>query len=373
MELASLAILSFKELDTHRAQYPASYEKLITTPTHTHRYYGQSPLLCYGEYVRECLDKPHHLSVYLEQLEVNSWYGCVMDADGVLQERIGSLSLLSDIFAYDIHQCERVFSPNPLSSLEGVDKAKVEAVSPPLLDQDTLLAYRLTPYKAKGNRLNTMLFLLMVIGAGIFLLMPDKAPPPPVVVSLSPEAQWLVTYQSSVSPSSALINAERALIMGTLMPDGIEANKIELNGEHLDMRLTLLTTHNHNEWTQWQRRHPTLMTYYSKKEGTLTLPVSNHQHQRSLPPYHSVHEQQLIQRLQLLGVVIELMPESASSDRLRVHAYQLSVTAFPLGALSTLTEILQSPMLSLNHLDLTLDKSNLLSGRLHLTLQGVTP
>lgn len=373
MELASLATLSSHELPLHRAQFPAPYEKLITTSTHIHRYYGHSPLLCYGEYVRECLNKPHHLSVYLEQRESHSWYGCVMDADGVLQEKIGSFSLLMDVFSYDIHQAKHVYTSSTLPSLEGMDEKQIEPVSQPLFDEGTLSPYRLTKFKAKGNRINTIVFLMMVMGAGVFFLMPEDAPPKPVVITLSPEAQWLSAYQDAVIPSTTLNNAERALVMGALMPDGVEANKIVLNDKRLDMSLTLLNTSNRKEWTQWQQRHPTQMSYYSKKEGEFHLPLATYHAYRELPIYNKENEQQLIQQWQLLGIVVALMPEASSTTQRRLHDYQLTLTGLPLGALSTLSESLQSPMLTLNQLDLSLDKGALLSGQLHLTLQGVTP
>ncbi|MFA1563268.1 hypothetical protein, partial [Aliivibrio fischeri] len=93
MELVHIALLDNDTLKTHQKREQAPYERIISSPKRLTRYYGNAPLICYGEKVWTELNNPHHTSVYLEQVGINSWYSCVMDSDGVLQEKMGSFPL----------------------------------------------------------------------------------------------------------------------------------------------------------------------------------------------------------------------------------------------------------------------------------------
>ena len=368
MELATLALLSLDDVKTHQRQHPAPFEKIVIYNQRLTRYYGQSDLLCYGEWVRDVLDKPTQLSVYLEQKEMNAWYGCVIDSDGVLQERIGSFPLLCDVLAYDLHQATTIYITHELPSQpDGIKDKDVRAVTLPINDKDALIPYRLSKHQSKKPLLLASLGLAgVLLGVGAYVMTPNSPAPQSVAVPLSEEMRYQAQYHDSVLPYSALIEARNALINTTVFPSGVKANTVSLQNKALSMAITMEPSANLNEWQQWLVSNPMFWAHYEAQ----TLTLNPTMHTDELPRYDMSVQHNVVQRLHSMGIGTLQNTQDKRVGALLINQYQLSAT-IPLGSLNILSEILNHPMVSLDAISLTLNDTMTVTGTIGITLQGI--
>lgn len=368
MELATLALLSLNELKKHQRLHPAPFEKIVISNQRLTRYYGPNNAVCYGEWVRDVLDKPPQLSIYLEQKEMNAWYGCAMDEDGVLIERIGSFALLCDVLAYDLHQASTIYITHDLPSQpDGIKDKDVRAVTLPSNDEEALAPYRLTKHQSKKPLLLACLGLAgALLGVGGYVMAPDSPAPQRVAVPLSQEMRYQAQYHTSVLPNVAIIDARNALLSTTLFPHGVNANTVSFQNGQLSLPITMEPSANLNEWQQWLDNHAAFLTHYEAQTLTLTPTM----HTGELPRYDMSVQHDVVQRLHSMGIDVLQNTQDKRIGALLINQYQLSATV-PLGSLNILSEILNHPMISLDAISLTLNDTMTVTGTIGITLQGI--
>ncbi len=371
MELVQIALLDNDTLKRHQKREAAPYEWIISSPTRLTRYYGFSPLICYGEKVRDELDRPHNTTVYLEQMGVNSWYACVMDSDGVVQEKIGSFPLLCDVLAYDLFMAHTIFTANDLpSELEGREEQDIHRVSAIIKEADGLEAYRLK--KSQKNSISMMVaagLLILVIGGGVTVFTQEPPTPTVTVQKNDPYAQWQAHYQSSAQAGNALLNAQHLLVMANLLPTGSSATTLTLRDGKLTLPIHNEPTINPSQWQQWLAEHPSFSSHYDVQSHEVTVTVSP---QRHLPSYYSPEtEKVMLQRLHYLGFGITLKEQRIPTEGVLVSQYQLTNT-LPLAILDVVSEVLTNPLTSIDELSLSLNDDVTVTINMGITLQGTT-
>ncbi|MUJ27971.1 hypothetical protein GNP73_08285 [Aliivibrio fischeri] len=374
MELVHIALLDNDTLKRHQKRETAPYEWIVFSPKRLTRYYGNAPLTCYGEKVRDELSKPHNTSVYLEQMGVNSWYSCVMDSDGVLQEKMGSFPLLCDVLAYDLFMAHTIFTandfPTDIEGREEQDQHRVPAIIKNAEDAEDFEAYRLK--KAQKNRiplLLTMGLLVLTVGGSMALL--TQAPPTPTVTvqKSDPFTQWQKEYQHSLQVGNALLNAQNLLVMAYLLPTGSSANTLTLRDGKLTLPVHNEPTINPSLWQQWLADNPSFSTHYDAKSHDVSVALSSQGHQPS--DYNKETKKDMMQRLHYLGFGITLKEQRTPTKGVLVSQYQLTNT-LPLAILDVVSEVLNNPLASIDELSLSLNDDVTVTINMGITLQGTT-
>lgn len=371
MKLVQIALLDNDTLKHHQKREAAPYEWIASSPTRLTRYYGYAPLICYGEKVRDELDKPHHTTVYLEQMGVNSWYACVMDSDGVVQEKMGSYPLLCDVLAYDLFMAHTIFTANDLpSDLEGREEQDIHRVSAIIKEADGLEAYRLK--KAKKNSVPTILtvgLLILTMGGAVAVLIQEPPTPTVTVQQSDPYTQWQAHYQASAQAGNALLNAQYLLVMANLLPTSSNATTLTLRDGKLTLPINHDPTINPSQWQQWLAEHPSFSTHYNAQSHDVTVAVSP---QRHYPSYYSKEtDNVMMQRLHYLGFGITLKEQRTPIKGVLVSQYQLTNT-LPLAVLDVVSEVLTNPLTSIDELSLSLNDDLTVTVNMGITLQGIT-
>ncbi|MFA1563349.1 hypothetical protein, partial [Aliivibrio fischeri] len=292
---------------------------------------------------------------------------CVMDSDGVLQEKMGSFPLLCDVLAYDLFMAHTIFTANDLpSDIEGREEQHTQYV--PSILKEAFDGYRLKKAKKTMSPMHFIIVLLfLLISGGIALLVQMPSEPVTIVRPNSPLQQWQEHYSESLQVSDTLLNAQHLLVMSTLLPTGSSATTLSLRDKALILPIHNEPTVNPEEWRLWLNSNPSFTSVYDKTKQQVIVPIPPHH--TLVPHYDRKRERILLQGLHELGIGIVLKEQRMPLKHGLITQYQLSGT-LPLAALDIISELLHHPMVSLNEFSLSLNDDLTVTMTLGITLQG---
>ena len=158
---------SSKELSEHQKTYKSKYEKVEQTGDVYIRYWSNEPATRYGDFILSKLpeiidgDVPDTL-VYLERLEFNVWFVCVIENNQIVDQLQGAIDVIIKEFDYDIHQSEHVYVNEPIKNIS----RKTISVNTP--EKTDLFNYQIAKKKVNTLKLIGGFVALCIIFAVVF-------------------------------------------------------------------------------------------------------------------------------------------------------------------------------------------------------------
>ncbi|EJV0278789.1 TPA: hypothetical protein ACVU43_004221 [Vibrio parahaemolyticus] len=363
MQLAQRAVLEHtKALKLHRQHYPAEFERVIEQEGACIRYYSDVPALLYGEYVLSQLKQHAPLTddsqnaplserfVYVERLDEHQWYMATFQHHQLSQEASGNLTNLLSQLGYDLHHATQLWVTHDdfYQSYDKDDRCQSLDIS--FWDNSAQNEYELETAKAKKMPVKWVITLVAVLLiAGGLATYYQATKPKPVKRSKAEiaSAKYLKRYQTrTVNAHDALINARNLLIEASVMPKGMNADKVVLDKQKLIMRVEnkdLKTSVIH----QWFDSHPTLAALYDKPDFVLPLPAPKPWQALRPIGYHRL----LTESVQRLGGTIDV-EKTQTINGTSVTTYRVK-TSGEIGHVGILADVLHAPFVALNTLQMS--------------------
>lgn len=363
MQLAQRAVLEHtKALKLHRQHYPAEFERVIEQEGACIRYYSDTPAMLYGEYVLSQLKQHAPLTddsqnaplserfVYVERLDEHQWYMATFQHHQLSQEASGNLTNLLSQLGYDLHHATQLWVTHD-DFYQSYDKDdRCQLLDSSLWDNSAQNEYELEEVKAKTLPIKWVMALVTVLLiVGGFATYYQATKPQPVKRSKAEIAssKYLKRYQTrTVNASVALVNARNLLIEASVMPTGMNADKVVLDKQRLVMRVDnkdLKTSVIH----QWFETHPTLAAHYDKPNFVLPLPVPKPWHALRPIGYHHL----LTESVQRLDGTIDV-EKTQTINGTSVTTYRVK-TSGEFGHIGILADVLHAPFVALNTLQMS--------------------
>ncbi|MCG9625362.1 hypothetical protein L1D34_10955 [Vibrio mediterranei] len=376
-----------------KKRHRAPFRRVFKHAEGYHFYHSDDPnALCIGEGVKQDLVMQlHRLSMmthlstflYLEYLGDQQWYAVKLEASPdkkeavVVKEWKASWSELDNALAFDWHQGTPIVTATETALRERFD----QAIEPIIVSQPDIDEKACSLNKGISSRSTlTAIIALITLGVSIGVLWhlsttAPKAPPaPPSAFELR-----MKTYQTEVKPSDALRTLSTILAYLPLLPDGLTPASLTLlpDDTALNIDLTKAPTLQSRLWEAFTQRHPDFARYAHVEPDVIHITVPVKPHTATQVYEISDFQTPLKQTLERMGYLIKESQREA--DPLTITQWQLRTDRF-FDTLSVLTELTDSPALSLTHLEIdgntltqltTSTRSAAQPASLTLTLQGI--
>ncbi|WP_322805341.1 hypothetical protein SO574_23510 (plasmid) [Vibrio alfacsensis] len=371
MQLAKRAVLeSVKALKQHRQQHPARYERVIEREGVWWRYYSEVPATLYGERLLAHFDlstgDPIGRLLYAEKLDDSHWYMASF-TPSLEQEAVGTLATLVHSFGYALHHAQTVwFTDASLMRHMDQDARFVEVAVP---DKAVLLDYELTA-KTKSKwvpiALGVGLTLCLSVIGGVWM-MQLTAPPPKVVAPIdTAKLLYEQSWTSKVNARDALLSGRNLLVQASMMPTGMKANTVILEGQTLTLTVKKENVTRAME-RAWLRHTPSLSSLYQSTGATL---ASIAQPLSPLPPWQGYalngYRMGLMDALERLGATVTEQGEQ-QIEGTTIHTLFVELANAPIGQVGIVADLVNAPFVVLSQLDMEMNEQYQLS-RLNFTL-----
>ena len=354
-----------KQLKSHRQQHPARFERVIEVDDVYSRYYSDEPAILFGEYVLNQLKAqgdPTGRFVFAQQLDESTWFFASFEDGQLERENIGLLDVLSHQFAYELREAERIIATDKaFHGLFSDDRILlIESIPFDALDEHTLKARNKLPEKKIIGAMIAVVLLSVGVGIGLY------PKPKPVITAPVDDAKsrYSQTHLSHSYASDALLSGLNLLLDASLMPSGMMAEKVTLNGQTLAM---VVTEDNIAPSLKkaWIESMPTLSKHYQGNEITLTLPSPKPWQAYAVKGY----SEQLQDALFYLGGTLTQTSEQRI-DEARIRAYQLNFQG-EAGQIPLIAELLNVPFVSVSFLEMEItDSYQITTLNMTLDIQG---